>query len=167
LRGNAADIILEGPNGVLLEQSPKFTFKANNQVGYEALITGMLLAQEVSVRNLLGKSDSSLVTGQVSRACQAKDPQLASYLKYVNALAKAFSMFELTHVLREQNVRAYLLFKLASFGKGGTHRSVYQETLKLPRINTQHYSVETKLPEKIFQVSTRDTWMTPHVFLLK
>jgi len=48
LRGDGAGIKLEGPNGLMLEQLLKFSFKAsNNQVEYEALIVGMLLAKEL------------------------------------------------------------------------------------------------------------------------
>ena len=50
---------------------------------------------------------------------QAKDPQMAAYLKYVQLLRGAFNALELIHVPREQNARADLLTKLASSGKGG------------------------------------------------
>ena len=74
-QGSGAGVILEGPNGVLIEQSLRFAFKAsNNQAEYEALIAGMLLAREMGSRNLLAKSDSLLVTGQVTGEFQAKDP---------------------------------------------------------------------------------------------
>jgi len=65
------------------------------------------------------RSDLLLVTGQVTSEYQAKDPQLASYLKYIMLLKVAFSTFERVHVSREQNSRADLLSKLASSGKGG------------------------------------------------
>jgi len=77
---------------------------------------------------LLVKSDSLLVIGQITGEYQAKNLQLASYLRYVQILRSAFSTFDLVHVPREQNSRAYLLFKLANLGKGGRQRSVIQET---------------------------------------
>ena len=49
---------------------------------------------------------------------QAKDPQMAAYLGYVQVLKSSFAMFKLVHVLREQNARENLLAKLASLGKG-------------------------------------------------
>ena len=49
--GSGAGVILEGPNGVLIEQSLRFAFKAsNNQAEYEALIVGILLAKEMGQR---------------------------------------------------------------------------------------------------------------------
>jgi len=58
---------------------------------------------------------------------------MAAYLGYVQVLKKAFAVFELVHVPREQNARADLLAKLASSGKEGRQRTVIQETLKTPR----------------------------------
>jgi len=43
-QGSGAGVILEGPDGLLIEQALRFAFKANNnQAEYEALIAGMLL----------------------------------------------------------------------------------------------------------------------------
>ena len=133
-QGSGTGIILEGPNGVLIEQALRFAFRAsNNQAEYEALIARMLLAKEMGAQSLLAKSDSQLVTGQVTGEDQAKDPQMAAYLKYVQVLKGAFATFELLHVPREKNARADLLAKLASSSKGGRQRTVIQETLKTPR----------------------------------
>ncbi|XP_057457130.1 uncharacterized protein LOC130748057 [Lotus japonicus] len=42
IKGSEAEIILEGPGGVTVEQSLKFDFKAsNNQAEYEAIIAGL------------------------------------------------------------------------------------------------------------------------------
>lgn len=61
-------VILKGPNGLLIEQALWFAFKAsNNQAKYEALIAGMLLAKEMGANSLITKSNSLLVTGQVTR----------------------------------------------------------------------------------------------------
>jgi len=119
----------------LIEQALRFTFKkSNNQVEYEALIAGMLWAKELEPQRLLAKSDSLLVTEQVTSEYQTNDPHLASYLRYVRILRTTFSAFDLVHVPKEQNSRVDLLPKLASSGKGGRQRSVIQETLKSVRI---------------------------------
>jgi len=118
-QGSEAGVILEGSDGLLIEQALHFAFKAsNNQAKYEALIAGMLLAKEMGARRLLAKSDSLLVTRQVTGEYQAKDPQMVAYLEYVQALKESFDVFELVDVLREQNARADLLAKFASSGKG-------------------------------------------------
>ena len=188
-QGSGAGIILEGPNGVLIEQALRFAFKAsNNQAEYEALIAGMLLAKEMGAQSLLAKSDSQLVTGQVTGEYQAKDPQMAAYLRYVEVLKRAFAAFELVHVPREQNARADLLAELASSGKGGKQRTVIQESLKTPqkfvadnRVDVLHVSTTRGKPRShcsLSQDTARapcistyatlpeeekgDTWMTPY-----
>ncbi|GAU33358.1 hypothetical protein TSUD_364830 [Trifolium subterraneum] len=136
LRGSGAGVVLEGPDGVLIEQSLRFAFKAsNNQAECEALIAGMKLAKEMEVKELKVQRDSQLVANQISGDFQTKDPQLAKYLEKVKGMVKQFTMFELTYVPREQNARADLLAKLASTKKPGNHRTVIQETLKSPSIN--------------------------------
>ncbi|XP_068497727.1 uncharacterized protein [Phaseolus vulgaris] len=118
-QGSGAGVILEGPDGLLIEQALRFAFKAsNNQAEYEALIAGMLLAKEIGANGLLAKSDSLLVTDQVAGEYQAKNPQMAAYLGYVQILKESFEVFELVHVPKEQNVQADLLAKLVSSGKG-------------------------------------------------
>jgi len=84
---------MEGPNGLLIEQALQFAFKAsNNQAEYEALIAEMMLAKGMSARGLLAKSDFLLVTGQVTGEYQAKDPQMAAYLEYVQVLRETFEV---------------------------------------------------------------------------
>ena len=101
-QGNGAGVILEGSDGLLIEQALRFAFKAsNNQAEYKALIAGMLLAKEMEANGLLAKSDSLLVTRQVTGECQAKDPQMAAYLEYIQVLKDSFEVFELVHVPRE------------------------------------------------------------------
>jgi len=69
--------------GYLRRVERAFNRASNNQAKYEAMIVGMLLAKELGARSLLVKSDSLLVTGQITGKYQAKEPQLASYLWYV------------------------------------------------------------------------------------
>jgi len=156
LRGSGAGIVLEGPEGVLIEQSLRFAFKAsNNQAEYEALIAGMILAKEMGITRLLVKSDSALVAGQVTGEFQARDPQLAKYLEVVQSIAKNFVLFEFVHVPREQNCRANLLSKLASCSKPGQHKLVIRETLVAPQVDTRekHQVLEILMAE--------ESWMTP------
>jgi len=57
--GSGVGVILEWPNGLLIEQALRFVFKANNnQAEYEALIARMLLAKEMRAQSLIAKSDS-------------------------------------------------------------------------------------------------------------
>jgi len=148
-QGSGAGVVLEGPDGLLIEQALRFAFKAsNNQAEYEALIVGMLLAKKMGAKGFLAKSDSLLVTSQVTGEYQAKDPQMATYLEYVQVLKETFEVFKLVHVPREQNARVDLLAKFASLGKGGRQRTLIQETLKTPRTTADN------MTEEVQQIST-------------
>jgi len=159
LKGSGAGVALEGPDGVLIEQSLRFEFKAsNNQAEYEALLAGMRLALEVGVKELEAKSDSQLVFGQVTGSFQTKDSQLLRYLERVMHLTQKFVSFKLTRVPREQNGRADLLAKLASTKRPGNNRSVIQETLKQPSIEQE---------ELLFLTEDFESWMGDIIRYLK
>ena len=84
LKGSGAGIILEGPGDILIEKLLRYEFKANNnQEEYEALIAEMNLAAEMGAENLRAKSDSQLVTSQITGEYQTKDLQLCKYLSKV------------------------------------------------------------------------------------
>ncbi|RDX76168.1 hypothetical protein CR513_43872, partial [Mucuna pruriens] len=65
-KGNGASVILEGPD-------------SNNQAKYEALLARMKLAGELWAQVLTPKSDSKLITSQVNKDNQARDPYLIKY----------------------------------------------------------------------------------------
>lgn len=47
-------VVLEGPNGFMLEHSLMFKFKAsNNQAEYEALVAGLKLAKDIGARKVI------------------------------------------------------------------------------------------------------------------
>jgi len=54
LHGIGVRVILEGPNGVMIEESSRFSFKTSrNEVEYEALLTKMKLVLKMKVRDLV------------------------------------------------------------------------------------------------------------------
>jgi len=66
-RGVGADIVLEGPNQILIEKSLHFAFMtSNNQVEYEAILASLSLAKEVGIRILTCKIDSKLTVGHLN-----------------------------------------------------------------------------------------------------
>jgi len=168
-QGSRTGVILEGPNGLLIEQALRFTFKANNnQAEYEALLAGMLLAKEMGAESLMAKSDYLLVMGQVTGEYQAEDPQMIAYLQYVQILKETFVVFELVYVPREQNAQADLLAKLASSGKGGRKRTVIQETLRTPRTTTDSTTEVQQIStsegvKRSHRSLTQETLKTPRI----
>ncbi|XP_016178420.1 uncharacterized protein LOC107620821 [Arachis ipaensis] len=130
-----AGVILESPAGVIYEQSTKFKFPvSNNQAEYEALLGGLTLAREVGVTKLEVCSDSQVVTSQVNRSYQARDPLLQKYLEKVRELTRQIQEVMVQHVPRERNTRADLLSKLASTKPGAGNRSLIQGMVKEPTV---------------------------------
>jgi ribonuclease HI len=84
----------------------------------------MTLAHEMGAENLRAKSDSQLVTSQITGEYHIKNSQLVKYLAKVQDLAKRFVFFEAVYVPREQNSRADLLAKLASTKRPGNNRTI-------------------------------------------
>nr|XP_025616862.1 uncharacterized protein LOC112709181 [Arachis hypogaea] len=113
--GCGAGIRLEADDGLILEHSIHFGFKAsNNQSEYEALLAGIRLCLDLQISTIKVYCDSLLVVQQVNDLFQVKDPLLSKYLSLVKKLTKRFSKFEIEHIPREQNQRADILSKLGS-----------------------------------------------------
>jgi len=87
---------------VIFEQSLRFNFPtSNNQVEYEACITGLLMAKDLRAKQVLLCGDFQLVISQVNREYQAKEPVLQKYLMKVKKLCFSFDKIEFKHVLRD------------------------------------------------------------------
>ena len=75
LQLSGAGIVLIPPEGDALEYSLRFAFSNSNNVAeYEALITGMLLAQKLEVTQLTTRSDSQLIIQQWHNICKKSRP---------------------------------------------------------------------------------------------
>ncbi|XP_072054965.1 uncharacterized protein [Arachis hypogaea] len=86
-----AGIILESPTRMVYEQSIKFEFLvSNNQAKYEALIGGLLLAEEVGATRVEVNSDSQVVTSQTNGTYQTRDLLMQKYLERVKKLSEGF-----------------------------------------------------------------------------
>ena len=135
-KGAGAGVVLEGPGGLLIEQSLRFGFNtSNNQAEYEALIAGLELARDMGEQEVVCKSDSRLTVGHITGEFQVKDPLLSKYYHKVRALLQDFSSGKVEHIRREHNARAYLLSKLASTKKRSHHKSLIQQALEAPSID--------------------------------
>ncbi|XP_017441100.1 uncharacterized protein LOC108346536 [Vigna angularis] len=133
--GDGAGIVLEGPDGFVVEQAIVFLFKISNyQAEYEAVIARLELAKDLGAVSVKCRTDSQLVVGQLTESFQTKDDQLLRYYHKVKELVKQFRMVEFKHVPREQNVRADVLSKLANC-KGKDHlSSVIRQVMMSPSV---------------------------------
>ncbi|XP_017408416.1 uncharacterized protein LOC108321234 [Vigna angularis] len=132
---SGAGIVLEGPNGFLLEHSLVFKFKvSNNQAEYEALMAGLELARDMGARRVTCRTDSQLVVGQMNGDFQVKEEQLSRYFHRATELARTFDKVCLQHIPREENARADMLSKLSSGKEKGQLTTVVRQVLLQPSI---------------------------------
>lgn len=140
-QGGGAGIVLEGPNGIMVEQALIFQFKvSNNQAKYEALIAGLKLARDLGVEILRCKTNSQLVEGHMNGTFQIKDDQLLKYFHKAKQLIAHFESVELKYISREGNQRADRLSKLTNGKEKGQLSSLVREILFKPTIDCMHIS---------------------------
>ncbi|KAI5312880.1 hypothetical protein L3X38_042054 [Prunus dulcis] len=76
-KGAGVGVVIVTPDGTLLEQAITLGFPAsNNEAEYEALLVGLCLAKELSIKKLAIYSDSQLITSQASGEYMAKHPRM-------------------------------------------------------------------------------------------
>ncbi|XXG59961.1 hypothetical protein AAC387_Pa04g1958 [Persea americana] len=139
----SADIVLQYPEGLIIEQALTLGFKAsNNEAEYEALIAELNSAKILEARHLVVFSDSQLVTSQLSGDYQARDDRMAAYLAHVKKLLSQFERAEVQQIGREFNSYADALASLASVRN---RRTVEMETL-------QELSIELQRPRQLMCV---------------
>ena len=70
----------------------------NNEAEYEAILIGLRIGIDLEAKNLLLKSDSKLVIGQIKREDEAKESQMQKYLKLMNQLVQEFDQVDFMQV---------------------------------------------------------------------
>jgi ribonuclease HI len=84
LKGVGAGVVLIPPEGDMLKYTIQIEFSAtNNIVEYEELVTGLRLAKELSIRQLLIRGDSHLMAKQVQKEYGYNDDKMTDYLAEV------------------------------------------------------------------------------------
>ncbi|KAL5542865.1 hypothetical protein UlMin_010575 [Ulmus minor] len=130
----------------------------NNQAKYEALLSGLRLAKEVSARHLTIYSDSQLVVSQVNSEFQAKGEKMASYLEKAKEAMNQFDTVTIIQVPRAENTNADALARLATGLEERLLKTVPIEILEAPSINK---------PEQVGSVVVRPCWMDPIISFLR
>jgi len=144
-KGGGAGIVLEGPENIQIEQSLRFGFPtSNNQAEYEALIAGLLLAKDVGAQKVECHTDSQLMAKHINGNYQIKDPLLLKYYHRVVNIISQFQNVKISHVKRQDNLRADTLSKLATAKTKGRHASVIQQILSAPSVSIGECMVTEK-----------------------
>ncbi|KAL5563407.1 hypothetical protein UlMin_033154 [Ulmus minor] len=130
----------------------------NNQAEYEALLSGLRLAKEVSARHLTIYSDSQLVVSQVNSEFQAKGEKMASYLEKAKEAMNQFDTVTIIQVPRAENTNADALARLATGLEERLLKTVPIEILEAPSIDKK---------EQVGSIVVRPCWMDPIISFLQ
>ncbi|GAA0147732.1 hypothetical protein LIER_07360 [Lithospermum erythrorhizon] len=80
VKGSRARILIKGPKGEIFEYAFHFSFKAtNNKEEYEAMVTGLEIAQALKIKQLLVQGDSKFIIDQIRGDCCVKKENLGKY----------------------------------------------------------------------------------------
>ena len=108
--GASVGLQLKAPTREVVEQAIWLDFSmSNNEAEYEAILAGIDLAQFVSSENLLIRSDSQLVVGQVNGEYKTQDQCMARYVGLVKQRLGSFAAWRLEHIIRDSNERVGVL----------------------------------------------------------
>ena len=92
-----AGVIITSPKGNILKYGVQLKFPVtNNEAEYKAILTGLRIAQAFGAKNVLIRSDSQLIIGQVKGDFKAKKTRMQRYLKLTNQLISNFDQIEFT-----------------------------------------------------------------------
>ncbi|GJX31501.1 reverse transcriptase domain-containing protein [Tanacetum coccineum] len=90
INDSGAGLILTSPKGMEFTYALRFSFEAtNNEAEYEALITGLRIAEQIGIKNLQANVDSRLVANQVNGMYTAKEADIIRYLKKIESTSFA------------------------------------------------------------------------------
>ncbi|GJR37301.1 reverse transcriptase domain-containing protein [Tanacetum coccineum] len=93
----------------------RFEFETtNNEAEYETLLTGLRIAKEMKIQELIIFVDSQLVANQVNGLSKVRQLVIKQYLKKAKELLVSFPTYSIEHIKRDQNKKADALSKLAS-----------------------------------------------------
>ena len=96
--------------------------------------------REFDVDNLKVFTDSQLITGQVKKKFEARDPTMMKYLQNVRNFIQIFKYFEISHISRSENAHADALSRLmtTSFNLLDRMFVEYLEQLSIDKVDEVH-----------------------------
>ncbi|KAK1562785.1 hypothetical protein Q3G72_017018 [Acer saccharum] len=102
--GNGAGVVVSTPEEDSVECALRFDFKAtNNQVEYEALITGLRVCIALGADKVEIFHDSQVIVNQVLYEYQARDESMIAYLKLEKGLLGRFKEYKIVQIPGEKN----------------------------------------------------------------
>jgi ribonuclease HI len=133
--GAGAGLLFILPLGEHMRYAVRLHFQAsNNMAEYEALLCGLRIAIETSIKRLDVRGDSQLMIDQVMKNASCRDDKMEAYCNAVRALEDKFYGIELNHVPHRNNEEADELAKIV-LGRITVPPNVFARDFAKPSIN--------------------------------
>ncbi|GAA0155891.1 hypothetical protein LIER_13512 [Lithospermum erythrorhizon] len=98
-KGAEAGILIKGRNGEVFEYALRFSFEStNNEAEYEAMVTGLEIAEALEIKRLLVQGDSKLIIDHVHGYCGVKNENQGKYHSKSLSLLPGFDYVVFTHI---------------------------------------------------------------------
>ena len=139
-------VIITTPEGDTLKYGVQLQFPAtNNEVEYEAILTGLRVEKALGAKNLLLQSDSKLVVEQIKEEYKAKEERMQKYLRLTRHLAQEFDRVKFIQVPKSQNMGVDEIVKQALSKARSTSTDLKMEVQKHPSIEKIHtFTIQSK-----------------------
>lgn len=112
----------------------------NNEVKYKAILTSLMAAKAMGVRNFKLNTNSKLVVGQIINGYEAKEDRMKRYLKLTIQLISHFDDVRIDQVPREENSKVDEVARLASSNNSTRKPGLDMEVQTAPSIEGLHVS---------------------------
>ena len=107
--------MIVSPDRITTKKSLRLGFSTNNnEVEYEALLTGVAMVKKLGRKIVEVFIDLRLVVGKVRGELEARDHRMQGYLGKARQLQSGFKSFSIKQVLRRKNTHANSLVTLAT-----------------------------------------------------
>ncbi|XP_056688394.1 uncharacterized protein [Spinacia oleracea] len=157
-RGAGLGVVLKSPQGDMIAHAICCDFKAtNNEAEYEALISGLTLAEELGASGLNIFSDSQLIVNQINGDYEAKDLKMTLYLEKAKKLASKFKPLSIKQVPRDLNTQGDALANLGS----ALRKSPFST---IPLVHLLSPAIEKDIPQDaslVLSATNTDSWTKP------
>jgi len=139
------DVVLINPDKDEVSVAIKLAFlTTNNEVEYEAVLTGLSIVKELGARNLEIHSDSQVGVGHIQGGFETRGDKMLKYLAKVQSFQDQFDLMVITQFPRSDNTQADSLAWLGL----GTDQEIETSTKKV-RVLTQSSIVILELVMQI------------------
>ncbi|KAA3461729.1 protein NYNRIN-like [Gossypium australe] len=156
--GSGVGELLLDPKGNKWQYEFSFGFQtSNNAIEYKALVSGLQLARQHGVRELVVHTNSQLVVKQLNGDYEIKELGLKKYHSIATQLLTGFDKEQVKQIPRSDSTQADALSKLAS--------SIVIE--QRGKILLEHREAPSYDTLQVYDIDQEDQWMTPIVHILQ